>query len=373
VDLVELLAALGHLLVDGIEVLRAEGDLRRDAHLFELLRQVLTGGLDELLAIGPALVDHRLDLRELARMQRGEGEVLELPLDGVDAEAMRERRIDLERLARLLHLLLLPEVLDRPHVVKAIRELDEDDVGVLRHRHDHLAVVLRLGLLTALKLDSRQLRDALDERRDVVAELGADFLDRRRSVLDDIVHEPGGEGGLVAPELRQDLRHSDRVEDEIRAAPALLAFVRLAGESVRALEQVPIDLGVVLLDLREQLVERLVMPLGGSCQNRIRHEPILARGASGTTYAAKGIDSFRAVRNVSDSTSERRAPPSATPSSVKTQRANSDHSCGPAFHSATSARRMSSKRSGVSKIRLTTRCGETAPFHWFAASLRATS
>ena len=149
---------------------------------------------------------------------------------------------------------------------------------VLRHRHDHLAVVLRLGLLAALELDSRQLRDAFDERRDVVAELGADFLDRRGRVLDDVVDEAGGEGGLVAPELRQDLRHSDRVEDEVLPAPALLAFVRLAGEPVRALEQVPIDLGVVLLDLREQLLERLVMPLGGSCQNRIRHEPILAGG-----------------------------------------------------------------------------------------------
>ena len=210
---------------------------------------------------------------------------------------MRERRVDLECLARLLQLLLLPEVLDRPHVVKAVRELDEDDVGVLRHRHDHLAVVLRLGLLAALELDSRQLGDALDERRDVVAELRADLLDRRGRVLDDVVHEPGGEGRLVAPELRQDLRHADRVEDEVLPAPALLALVCLAGEPVRALEQVPIDRGVVLLDLREQLLERLVMPLGGSCQNRIRHEPILARGGlPELPMRARGIGSFRAVR-----------------------------------------------------------------------------
>ena len=62
-------------------------------------------------------------------------------------EPVRERRVDLERLLRLLHLLLLAEVLDRAHVVEAVGELDEDDSHVLRHRDDHLPVVLRLGLL----------------------------------------------------------------------------------------------------------------------------------------------------------------------------------------------------------------------------------
>ena len=126
--------------------------------------QTLAGRLDELLAVGAALVHHRLDLGVLARVERLEREVLELPLDRVDTKTMRQRRVDLERLARLLQLLLLAQVLDRPHVVQAVGELDEDDVGVLRHRDDHLAVVLRLGLLAALELDPRQLRDALDER-----------------------------------------------------------------------------------------------------------------------------------------------------------------------------------------------------------------
>ena len=64
---------------------------------------------------------------------------------------MRERRVDLERLLRLLHLLLLAEVLDRAQVVEAVGELDQDDADVLRHRDDHLAVVLGLGLLAALE------------------------------------------------------------------------------------------------------------------------------------------------------------------------------------------------------------------------------
>jgi hypothetical protein len=105
-------------------------------------------------AVGAPLGDHRLDLGVLARVQRLEGEVLELPLEGVDAEAVRERRVDLERLLRLLDLLLLAEVLDRAEVVEAVGELDEDDANVLGHRHDHLAVVLGLRLLAGLELDA---------------------------------------------------------------------------------------------------------------------------------------------------------------------------------------------------------------------------
>ena len=132
------------------------------------------GGLVDLrLAIGAPIGDHRLDLGVLARVEDLEREVLELPLDRVDAEPVRERRVDLERLLRLLHLLLLAEVLDRPHVVEAVGELDQDDAHVLGHRDDHLAVVLGLRLLAAREADARQLGDALDEVRDLRAELGA--------------------------------------------------------------------------------------------------------------------------------------------------------------------------------------------------------
>ncbi len=132
-------------------------------------------------------------------MQRLEREILELPLELVDAEAVRERRVHLERLLRLLDLLLLPEVLDRPHVVETVRELDEDHADVLGHRDDHLAVVLRLRLLAALEADPRQLGDAFDELRDLGAELAAHLVDVGRGVLDDVVEQRGSDRLLVEP------------------------------------------------------------------------------------------------------------------------------------------------------------------------------
>ena len=95
-----------------------------------------------------------------------------------------------------------------------------------RHRDDHLAVVLGLGLLAALELDPRQLRDALDELRDLVAELGADLLELGLGVLDDVVEQRRGDRLLVELELGADLRDAERVVDELLARAALLALVR---------------------------------------------------------------------------------------------------------------------------------------------------
>ena len=67
----------------------------------------VAGLRDVALALGPLLGDELLDLVVLARVQALEGEVLELPLDRVDPEPVGERRVDLERLAGLLDLLLL--------------------------------------------------------------------------------------------------------------------------------------------------------------------------------------------------------------------------------------------------------------------------
>jgi hypothetical protein len=87
-------------------VLGAARDPRLDSQLRQLARQVLAGLRDIALALVALLGDEALDLLVLARVQGREGEVLQLPLDRVDTEPVRERRVDVERLARLLDLLL---------------------------------------------------------------------------------------------------------------------------------------------------------------------------------------------------------------------------------------------------------------------------
>ena len=217
--------------------------------------------VDVLFPVGPALGDHRLDLGVLARMKRLEREVLELPLERVDAEAVSERRVDLERLARLLHLLLLAEVLDRAQVVEAVGELDQDHADVLRHRDDQLPVVLGLCVLAALEVDPGQLRDALDEVGDLVAELVLDLLGLVLGVLDDVVEERSRDRLLVEMELGEDFRDTERVVDELLARAALLPIVGACRERECPRQQLPIEIGLVRLDRLQQLVDELLMTL----------------------------------------------------------------------------------------------------------------
>ena len=199
-------------------------------------------------------------------MQGREGEVLELPLDRVDAEPVGERGEDLERLLRLLLLLRLRHRADRAHVVEPVGELDQDDPDVLGHRDHHLAVVLGLAVVAALEGDAGQLRNAVDQLADLLAELIPHLVERRARVLDGVVQERGAERRRVEAHARADLGDADRVDDEVLPGGPALVGVAVAGEHERLLDEPAVDLlgGLVgvLLDHREQVGEQHALVVG---------------------------------------------------------------------------------------------------------------
>ena len=113
VNLAEVLVVALHLLVDAVEVLRAAADICLDIRLRELLLDLLDGRIDEALALLALLLDILDEIVVDLRLEIAQAEVLELPLDARDAEAVRERRVDLNRLARDALLLVLAHVLER--------------------------------------------------------------------------------------------------------------------------------------------------------------------------------------------------------------------------------------------------------------------
>ena len=207
----------------------------------QLLGEELAGLGDVDLALVALLGDQLLDLGVLARVQGREGEVLELPLDRVDPEPVGERRVDLQRLARLRHLLLLRQGAERAHVVEAVGQLDQDHPDVGGHRHHHLAVVLGLALVAALEGDPGQLGDAVDQLGDLLAELVADLLEAGAGVLDRVVQQRRAERLGVEPHAGADLGDPDRVGDELVAGVAQLVGVAVAGEVEGALDRGAVD------------------------------------------------------------------------------------------------------------------------------------
>src|SRR5262249_31984187 len=142
VDVVERGIARLHLSPDRIEVLRAAGHVRGESLIGEARAQRLADVGDVLVALALLLLYSGRDVFELFGIDVLDREILELALERLDAEAVRERRVYVERLASDPLLRLFAHELERSHVVDAIAELDEKDADVLRHRDDHLAEVL---------------------------------------------------------------------------------------------------------------------------------------------------------------------------------------------------------------------------------------
>ncbi len=197
--------------------------------------------------------DQAGDLVVALGVERREGEVLELPLDGVHAEAVRQGRVDLQGLARLALLLVAWHVAQRPHVVQPVGELDDQDPDVAGHRHDHLADGFRLG--GGAVLDLVQLGDAVDEGRDVLAELAAQLVERVGGVLDGVVQQRGTDRLGVHAELGEDGRHRERVGDVRVTRLALLVLMPVRRHRVGPLHRPHVRLGVVRADGLDQRFE----------------------------------------------------------------------------------------------------------------------
>ena len=126
---------------------------------------------------------------------------------------------------------------ERPHVVQAVGQLDDDDADVLDHREQHLAEALGLAVFAGVQVELAELGDAVDAARDVLAEPLADLFDRDAGVLHHIVEQAGLQRHHVHPHVGQNVRHHERVEHVGLARVASLAFVVFSREGIGLTER----------------------------------------------------------------------------------------------------------------------------------------
>ncbi len=176
--------------------------------------------MNEFLALRGALLDEVLDLDIQLRVEHGEREVFQLPLDGLDAEAVRERRIDFERLLGLSSGGFSGHETPGSRIVQPVGQFDHEHPDVLGHRDDHLAH--GLGLCAVAIFEFVELGDPIDEHRDLVAEVVSKQVERVVGVLDRVMEDRSGEGLRSDAEIREDLGDGDRMRDvRLSAAPQL--------------------------------------------------------------------------------------------------------------------------------------------------------
>ncbi len=115
------------------------------------------------LALGCPGGHHLLDLGVPPRVQGGERQVLQLPLDVLDAEPVGQRGVDVEGLLGGALLLPVRHGGDGPHVVQPVGQLDEQDPPVLGHGDEHLAHGRGLLGLLGVEPEPLELGDAVDD------------------------------------------------------------------------------------------------------------------------------------------------------------------------------------------------------------------
>ena len=248
VDLLEVDLLALELLLDRVEALDAPLDPGLDPGRAQLLRH---RGPDLLHEGGGALAPLR-DPRGEGFVARGvvvaEGEVLELVLDLGHPEPPRDRGVDVERLARDALLPVFRQVLQRPHVVEPVGELDQDHPDVVDHGEEHLPVRLGLALLGGGEGDLRDLGDTLHDVEDVGTEVLQEALGGGEGVLEDVVQQAHRHADGVHPHLGQDRGHLEGVHEVGLARGADLALVLDRREDVRLAEDLEVGVGVVALD-----------------------------------------------------------------------------------------------------------------------------
>ena len=130
------------------------------------------------------------------------------------------------------HALLFRQVVQRPHVVEAVGELDEDDADVVHHRQEHLAEVLGLAFLARGEADGADLGDPLHDVGDLGAEELADPVDGGEGVLDDVVEQAGRDRHDVELHVGEEVGHGQGVNEIGLPGMAHLAPVLEGGKDV---------------------------------------------------------------------------------------------------------------------------------------------
>ncbi len=113
------------------------------------------------------IADFFLQGEEGSRLEIAEGQILELTAHHAHAQAERDGRVDVQRLARNALLLFGFEVFECAHVVEPVGQLDENDADVVHHGEQHFADVFGLARFRRHHVQAADFRYPLDEMGDL--------------------------------------------------------------------------------------------------------------------------------------------------------------------------------------------------------------
>ena len=161
---------------------------QRHASIGENTAQISLDLLDQIGALAAQIGQARGDGLPGFRIHFAEGKGLQLRLQRIHADAFRQRRVDFQRLPRLLAAAFrLRHAGDGAHIMQPIRELDQQHADILAHRQHKFAEILSLLGAFGLQFKPRQLGDAIHQPRHFLAEAGFNIAKLERRILNRVM------------------------------------------------------------------------------------------------------------------------------------------------------------------------------------------
>ena len=253
----ELLEADGfalHLAPDRVRPLLAAIDLRLDAAVGELAGELpLDVGNQVPIALGKRL-QPRQHHAVGVRIELAERQVLQLFPHPVHAHPGGERRIDVERFLRDAPPRLRRHEVEGAHIVQPVRQFDQEDPHVVGDGEQQLAQVFRLGRLLRDQVELLELGQAVDQPADIRPEQLIDLGTGDRRVLDRVVQQGRGDGGIVELEVGENCRDFQRMGEIGVARGSLLRAMRLHRIDVGPIEQRLVGVAIVPTHALDQVI-----------------------------------------------------------------------------------------------------------------------
>ena len=245
-----------HLAPDGVGLFLAAPRFSFNARVREFTRQCLADLFHQTFVAGADIDQLFGDGLIGFRVQPAEGVIFQFFAQRLHAHEAGQRRVDIECFFRVPFAALGLHVLKRAHVVQAVGELDQKHANVAGDSDQQFAEIF--GLFGPLRdeVQALDLGQTVDEAADFVAEHVIDLGPRRIRVLNYVMQQRRGDGGVVELQVGQDGGDFEGMGEIRRARRPLLRTVRLHGVDVGAIEQRLVRLLVIL----ENPFDEFVLP-----------------------------------------------------------------------------------------------------------------
>ena len=161
-----------------------------------------------------------------------EAAVLKLTEQGVQTQAMCNRRVNIQGFLGHAAALFRLDGVQRAHIVQAVSQLDQDDAHVTRHGQQHLAKAVGLLLRLGGKFQALQLGQTIHNLGHIGTEFFSQFLLGDVLIFDHVMQQGRHQGIGIQLPARTDFRDGNGVRDIGFATGAKLPQVGLIGETI---------------------------------------------------------------------------------------------------------------------------------------------